>query len=81
LPKSVAASAFFLRLAQYPLRLWIAEFFRGSLEAASNYAENARYAACREKFYNYVWRWLGRLAHLGFLVGLALLLAFAIRNM
>src|ERR1700756_2604359 len=30
-PKSVAASAFFLRLTPYPLRLWIGEFFRGSL--------------------------------------------------
>src|SRR5579864_6020497 len=30
-PKSVAASAFFLRITPYPLRLWIGEFFRGSL--------------------------------------------------
>src|SRR5215472_1607410 len=29
--KFVAASAFFLRLTPYPIRLWIAEFFRGSL--------------------------------------------------
>src|SRR5580692_4946452 len=31
-PKSVASSAFFLRLTPYPLRLWIGEFFRGSLD-------------------------------------------------
>src|ERR1700739_1641621 len=31
LPESVAASAFFLRITPYPLRLWIREFFRGSL--------------------------------------------------
>src|SRR5712664_3632503 len=32
-PKSVAASAFFLPLTPYPLRLWIGEFFRASLGA------------------------------------------------
>src|SRR5439155_19076208 len=30
-PNSVAASVFFLPLTQYPLRLWMGEFFRGSL--------------------------------------------------
>jgi hypothetical protein len=51
------------------------------LEAALESGKNARYLARREKFYQHVWRWLGRIAHVAFLVGLTLLLAFAIRNM
>src|ERR1700739_2760961 len=39
LPESVAASAFFLRITPYPLRLWIREFFRGSLEESEELAE------------------------------------------
>lgn len=51
------------------------------LEAARASDKNAKYLARREKFYQHAWRWIGRLAHLGFLGGLTLLLAFAIRNM
>jgi len=51
------------------------------LEAAAVRERNAKYLRRREKFYMHLWRWLGRLAHVGFLLGLGLLLAFAIKNM
>jgi hypothetical protein len=51
------------------------------LEAARASGKNAKYLSRREKFYMHLWRWLGRLAHVGFLLGLGLLLAFAIKNM
>src|SRR6266576_3680410 len=41
-PKSVAASAFFLRLTPYPLRLWIGEFFRGSLDPTAAHRSSHR---------------------------------------
>lgn len=56
-------------------------FRKPRLEAAATSEEHAKYLAKREKFYLHLWRWLGRLAHAGFLLGLALLLAFAIKNM
>jgi len=51
------------------------------LEAAAASETNAKYLGRRERFYMHFWRWLGRLAHIGFLFGLGLLLAFAIKNM
>ena len=51
------------------------------LEAAKECEKNAKATERREKFYMHLWRWLGRIAHLGFLLGLVLLLAFAIKNM
>jgi hypothetical protein len=51
------------------------------LEAARACEKNARSSGRREKFYMRLWRWLGRIAHVGFLLGLVLLLAFAIKNM
>lgn len=51
------------------------------LAAAEASDKNAKYLARREKRYERMWRWMGRVAHLSFLVGLTLLLLFAIRNM
>ena len=51
------------------------------LEAASILDRKAKDAARFENIYQHMWRWMGRIAHLGFLVGLAMLLAFAITNM
>jgi len=56
--------------------------FRGSrLEAAVACEKNAKDSERRENFYMRLWRWLGRVAQFGFLLGLGLLLAFAIKNM
>jgi hypothetical protein len=51
------------------------------LKAAKACEKNAKSSGRREKFYMHLWRWLGRIAHVGFLLGLGLLLAFAITNM
>jgi hypothetical protein len=51
------------------------------LQAASESDKNAKYLGRQERFYMHIWRWLGRIAQVGFLLGLALLVAFAIRNM
>jgi hypothetical protein len=51
------------------------------LKAAKACEKNAKATAWREKVSMHLWRWLGRIAQFGFLVGLVLLLAFAIKNM
>ena len=51
------------------------------LEAAAACEKNAKDTEQREKFYMHLWRGLGRIAHVGFLLGIVLLLAFAIKNM
>jgi hypothetical protein len=51
------------------------------LQAAAASEKNAKYLQRRETIYLHLWRWLGRIAHVGFLLGLCLLLAFAIKNM
>lgn len=56
--------------------------FRNSrLEAAAWSEKNAKTTERLENRYMHLWRWLGRVAQIGFLLGLALLLAFAIKNM
>jgi 3'-phosphoadenosine 5'-phosphosulfate sulfotransferase (PAPS reductase)/FAD synthetase len=50
-------------------------------EAARTSGENAKWNNRREKVYERAWIWSGRLARLEFLVGLVLLLAFAVKNM
>jgi hypothetical protein len=50
-------------------------------EAARTSEKNAKWNERRENFYQYTWIWCGRLARVAFLVGLGLLLAFAIKNM
>jgi 3'-phosphoadenosine 5'-phosphosulfate sulfotransferase (PAPS reductase)/FAD synthetase len=49
-------------------------------EAVRTSAENAKWNERRENFYQFVWIWTGRIARLAFLIGLGLLLAFAIKN-
>lgn len=56
-------------------------FRKPRLEAAAACEKNAKDTERREKFYMHLWRWLGRVAQFGFLLGLVLLLAFAIKNM
>lgn len=51
------------------------------LRAAVECEKNAKDSERSENRYMSLWRWLGRLAQSSFLLGLALLLAFAIRNM
>ena len=50
-------------------------------EAARISGKNANWNERRETFYQFIWRWSGRLARLTFLAGFGLLLAFAIENM
>lgn len=45
-------------------------------ECAKNAATEGRW----EKFYFQTWKWFGRIARLGFLTGLSLLLLFAVKN-
>jgi hypothetical protein len=50
-------------------------------KAASDMGQQADWNKRRENFYSHAWIWSGRMAHLGFVVGLLLLLSFAIKNM
>jgi hypothetical protein len=57
------------------------EAFRGPrLQGAAMSAGNAKSSQRRETFYSHFSKWLGRLGRLAFLVGMALLLIFAISN-
>jgi len=56
-------------------------FRKPRLEAAAACEKNAKESERRERFYMHLWRGLGRIAHVGFLLGLVLLLSFAIKNM
>jgi hypothetical protein len=49
-------------------------------KAASISGENAEWNERRAEFYCRVWVWTGRLAHLAFIIGMTLLLLFAITN-
>ena len=55
-------------------------FRKPRLDAAAASEINAKYLARRESFYMHSWRWLGRIAHVSFLLGLGLVLAFAMKN-
>jgi|ERR1700730_4124979 len=57
------------------------DFVSNRLEAAAICDKRATSAKRRENFYMHFWRWLGRIAHVSFLLGLCLLLAFAIKNL
>ena len=59
----------------------IEEFSAPRLKAAKECEQNAKRAEDKEQFYMRFWRWLGRIAQVSFLCGLALLLAFAVKNM
>jgi hypothetical protein len=48
--------------------------------AAAECAKNAAREERREKVYFQTWKWFGRIARLGFLTGLSLLLLFAVKN-
>jgi hypothetical protein len=65
-----------------PLTIKDIEGYTGPrLKAAKECGDNAKQAEDKERFYMRLWRWLGRVAQLGFLLGFGLLLAFAVRNM
>jgi hypothetical protein len=49
-------------------------------DAIAKSKKNAEWNKRREQFYSRLWIWTGRLARCSFLVGFALLLAFAIKN-
>jgi hypothetical protein len=49
-------------------------------EAALKSGKNAKWNEAREKFYYPVWIWSGRLARLGFIVGMGFLILVAIKN-
>jgi len=55
-------------------------YVRPRIEAASRTTKNAKWNAIREKFYLRLWIWTRILARTCFVVGLALLAAFAISN-
>jgi hypothetical protein len=57
------------------------EAFRAQRQKGAAFsADKAKSSKRREKLYFHVWVWLGRLARLAFLVGMTLLLLFAISN-
>jgi hypothetical protein len=59
----------------------MADFVSNRMEAAAICDKRAMSAKRRENLYMHFWRWLGRIAQTSFLSGLALLLAFAVKNM
>ena len=59
----------------------IEDFQANRMEAAGIYEKKEKGARRRETFYMHMWRWLGRIAHATFLIGLGFLLAFAIKNL
>jgi hypothetical protein len=67
-------------IANLQTRAQLDAFRNPRLEAAAACEKNAKDSERREKFYMHMWRWLGRIAHVGLLLGLVLLLAFAIKN-
>jgi hypothetical protein len=50
-------------------------------EAAGIYEKREKSARRWELLYMHMWRWLGRIAHATFLIGLGFLLAFAVKNL
>jgi hypothetical protein len=58
----------------------IAAFIEPRLKAAKVRGEDAEFHRRREKWYCGAWIWGGRTARFTFLIGLALLLSFAIKN-
>jgi hypothetical protein len=58
----------------------LAAYRNPRIEAARIKQEHASKNKRKEQFYQHLWLWSGRLARLGFVVGLALLVAFAISN-
>jgi hypothetical protein len=59
----------------------IEDFISNRMEASAISDKRAKRAKRWETFYMHFWRWLGRIAHLTFLRGISMLLAFAIKNM
>jgi hypothetical protein len=58
----------------------LAAYRNPRIEAAATSEKNARWNEIREKRYERLWIWTGRLARAGFLVGLGFLLSFAVAN-
>lgn len=58
----------------------LAAYRNPRIEAALIKQEHAATNKKKERFYLYLWLWFGRLARLGFVIGLGLLVAFAISN-
>lgn len=58
----------------------LAEYRNPRIEAAAKSEKNAKWNEVREKRYQRLWIWAGRLARAGFLLGLGFLLSFAIVN-
>jgi hypothetical protein len=58
----------------------LAAFRNPRIEAARIKREHAEENKRKEQFYQYLWVWSGRLARFGFVIGLGLLVAFAILN-
>jgi len=70
-----------LNVSNLQTRSEIEEFMAPRREMVRRSETNAKWNERRENFYQYIWIWCGRLARIAFLVGLGLLLAFAIKNM
>jgi hypothetical protein len=58
----------------------IESYISNRMEASAKCEKTAADAKRRENFHMHFWRWLGRIAQASFLSGLAVLLAFATRN-
>ena len=58
----------------------LAAYRNPRVEAAAKSEKNAKWNEVREKRYERLWIWAGRLARAGFLLGLGFLLSFAIAN-
>jgi len=69
-----------MNIANLQTREERAAYIDPRVEALKKSQQNADWNKRREQFYYHLWVWTGRLARLSFLVGFALLLAFAIKN-
>jgi hypothetical protein len=69
-----------LRIENLQTNEEIAAFIGPRREAAATSKKNAGWNERREKVYSFVWIWFGRIARIAFVVGLGLLLAFAVKN-
>jgi hypothetical protein len=59
----------------------LAAFIEPRRKAARIRGEDAKYHGKREAIYEFMWQWSSRVSRLAFLVGLIMLLLFAIKNM
>ncbi|MGH9682101.1 MAG: hypothetical protein ACRD4S_00605 [Candidatus Acidiferrales bacterium] len=75
-----AAEIRFMSVANIQTEKELSEYQKPRIEAARISEEQARWNKCKEKRYQGLWVWAGRIACTGFVAGIALLVCFAVVN-